>query len=103
MSGAVDPIRIVLVEDSPSDVHLLGLSLDQAGLAYDLTLFTDGAAAIAYFESSTTQIPDVAVLDLNVPKAEGADILDTIRRSPRLPPFRLLYSARRKRLRISNV
>lgn len=83
MSGAVDPIRIVLVEDSPSDVHLLGISLDQVGLPYELTLFSDGAEAIAYFESETTQIPDVAVLDLNVPKAEGTDILDTIRRSPR--------------------
>ena len=75
--------RLLVVEDNPADVQLLRLALDHAGVECDLTVVEDGAAALAYvraFESpGAAPTPDLVVLDLNLPKSGGIEILEAIR------------------------
>jgi CheY-like chemotaxis protein len=75
--------RILLVEDNPADVHLLRIALTDAGVQADLTVFEDGAEAIAYVEQrcASGDMPqmDLAIIDLNVPKRGGLEILSSMR------------------------
>jgi two-component system response regulator len=77
--------HILLVEDNPGDVQLLRLAFDAASLDCDLTVIADGAEAVQLvrqFESdSTRRPPDLAILDLNVPRKDGLEVLESIRAS----------------------
>jgi CheY-like chemotaxis protein len=88
MSGRVNNGRfyIVLLEDNPADVYLFQLALTRAELDFELIVFQDGAEAIAYFaegERPENSTPDLVVLDLNVPKKDGAQVLDAMRQNAR--------------------
>ena len=75
--------HLLVVEDNPADVQLLRLALDHAGLDCDVTVLEDGAAALAYIRklqaASHSAIPNLVVLDLNLPKNGGIEILEAIR------------------------
>jgi two-component system response regulator len=79
----VRKIHILLVEDNPADVGLLRLALKGAQVDCDLTILEDGAEALAYIrrrqEGDGTEIPDLAVLDLNLPKNGGLEVLEAVR------------------------
>jgi len=79
MSGSpqTQAIRILLVEDNEADVYLFRQALKAAGLIADLTVIGDGAAAMSYVRDGA--VPDMAVLDLNLPKHGGLHILQAIR------------------------
>ena len=76
-------MRILVVEDNPADVYLLREALSLEGKQVDLTVVIDGEQALKYvqrkgeFEGATT--PDLVVLDLNLPKSDGGDVLRCIR------------------------
>lgn len=77
-------IRIVLVEDNPADVVLARMTFDavrkeEAGCSYDLTVLTDGARAVAFFAEDNAPRPDLVILDLNLPKVSGFEVLEKIR------------------------
>ncbi len=78
----VRKIRILIVEDNPADVHLLRLALIDAQLDCELTVIDDGAEALAFarqqgkYESSS--IAELVVLDLNLPKTNGLEVLEAI-------------------------
>lgn len=75
----------MVVEDNPGDVELLRIALDSAELAYKMTVIEDGGEAIALFRDGNhggLDIPDVAVLDLNLPKYDGLEILEVVRSNP---------------------
>lgn len=74
--------RIVLVEDNPGDVLLVRKALQEKGVAADLTCFEDGPKALTSLAQQ--EVPDLIVLDLNLPKVEGFDVLNTIRSTPKL-------------------
>src|SRR5262249_21247731 len=80
--------RIVLIEDNPADVYLFRQALQNAGLNFELTLIQDGEAALAFAQShpnySAIGTPDLLVLDLNLPKIGGLEILEVVRRNPNL-------------------
>ena len=80
--------RILLVEDNDGDIYLIKMALRQAGIEFDLTVFNDGESAITYFgdESNYRErgLPDLTVLDLNLPKRDGLEVLEAIRRNPNL-------------------
>jgi len=70
-------IRMLLVEDNEADVYLLRQALKAAGLVAELIVIADGAAAMSFVRDGA--VPDMAVLDLNLPKHGGLDILEAIR------------------------
>ena len=73
--------RILLVEDNPGDVELLRLALKTAGFECDLTVLDDGGEAIAMVKGqgkyADVAPPDLAILDLNVPKNDGIEIIES--------------------------
>ena len=76
--------RILVIEDNEADVKLLRLALDGAGLQYDLAVIQDGGEAMEYVRrhaggAETDRAPNLIVLDLNVPKNDGLEILSAMR------------------------
>jgi CheY-like chemotaxis protein len=78
-------LALVLVEDNPGDVYLIRRALDAQGLAYDLSVASDGEEAIDYVakcEAGSHAI-DLVLLDLNLPRRGGSEVLARIRSSSR--------------------
>ncbi|MEZ4359043.1 MAG: response regulator [Kofleriaceae bacterium] len=76
-------IHILLVEDNPGDVDLTMIALEHGGVPSRLHVAEDGAAALAYLEQGA-DLPDLILLDLNLPKKSGHEVLAEIKRSPTL-------------------
>ena len=76
-------IEILLVEDSPGDVRLTQEALRDAKIQNNLQVVTDGEEAIAFLRrtGSYTEVPrpDLILLDLNLPKKDGREILAEIK------------------------
>lgn len=83
MSEKSRPARIVLVEDNPGDVYLLERALQSRSLAYELTCYEDGEQAMKAI-SADGILPDLILVDLNLPRYAGVDVLRAIRGIPRL-------------------
>ncbi len=82
-SANVLPVKIVVIEDNPGDVLLLRMAFEQARFECEMTVLNDGADALALFRqkpgTSTQFVPDLAVLDLNLPKHDGTELLEAAR------------------------
>ena len=84
----VRPIEILLVEDNPGDVLLTEEAFSEAKIWNNLHVAQDGEEALAYlnreagFEKSVR--PDLILLDLNLPKIDGREVLDKIKSSESL-------------------
>jgi CheY-like chemotaxis protein len=80
-------ITILLAEDNPGDVFLVRRALEKQGMNFDLMVVEDGQAALHYLDrvdaDLTLACPELALLDLNLPRATGSRILLRIRQSPR--------------------
>ena len=80
--------RILLVEDNAGDVYLFRKALTEAQVTFDWTVLEDGAQALAFVRGESTYahipIPDLVLLDLNLPKNGGIQVLTAIRQHPRL-------------------
>jgi len=76
------PIHILLIEDNAGDVYLLEKALQSRNLNYKLTCFVDGEQAIRALQSDNHGAPDLIILDLNLPRRDGFDVLQTIRGKP---------------------
>lgn len=82
------PIEILLVEDNPGDVRLTMEALKEAKVSNNLNVAMDGVEAIDYltksgkYQSATT--PDLILLDLNLPKKDGREVLAEIKIDERL-------------------
>lgn len=76
------PIRILLVEDNSGDVYLLEKALKSRELSYELIHYADGEQAIRALQKEDCIVPDLIILDLNLPRREGFDVLQTIRGKP---------------------
>jgi CheY-like chemotaxis protein len=96
---------ILLVEDSPKDVELTLSALEQCQLANAVIVVRDGAEALDYmfskgeYERRTTQDPAVVLLDLKLPKVDGLEVLEIIKKDARLKatPVVMLTSSREER------
>jgi CheY-like chemotaxis protein len=81
------PARILLVEDSVADVKLVELALDEAGSTSRLDRAEDGAEALDRLDAvvaGTVPRPDLVVLDVNLPRVSGIDVLRRIKSDPDL-------------------
>jgi CheY-like chemotaxis protein len=92
--------QILLVEDNPADIYLFREALKAAGLKFELTVIENGADGLAFArrqgEHAASSVPDLAVLDLNLPKGSGASVLEAMRQSKdleRVPVFIMSSSA----------
>src|ERR1700761_2951270 len=93
---------ILLVEDSPKDIELTLAALEQCQLANAVITVRDGAEALDYlysrndFASRNTADPAVVLLDLKLPKVDGLEVLETIKKDPNLrhTPVVMLTSSR---------
>lgn len=97
--------RVMTVEDNPADVELLRMALDRAGFPYEMTVVSDGAEALARIRRMNTEdsaVPDVIILDLNLPKYGGLEVLGAIRSNPVLAstPVTILTSSSSSRERL---
>lgn len=77
------PMQVLLVEDSPADVCIASEALVDTGIQADLFVVNDGDEAIKYLTGQAPYTkavkPDVVLLDLNMPKVNGHQVLDEIR------------------------
>jgi chemotaxis family two-component system response regulator Rcp1 len=97
------PIEILLVEDNPGDVRLTREALAEARVRNNLAVVPDGVAALSYLrrEGSFTDSPrpDLVLLDLNLPKKDGREVLAELKNDPalrRLPVVVLTTSSAEK-------
>jgi chemotaxis family two-component system response regulator Rcp1 len=83
-----NPIEILLVEDNPGDVRLTMEALKEAKVRNTLHVVADGVAALAFLrgEGEYTDVPhpDLILLDLNLPKMDGREVLAEIKKDPSL-------------------
>jgi len=86
-TGAV-PIEVLLVEDSPGDVRLTREAFKDAKVHINLHVASDGVAAMAYLgcegNYANAPRPDLILLDLNLPKKDGREVLAELKESPAL-------------------
>ena len=88
--SAAHLMRILLVEDSVADVELTLEALEDAKIANEVTVVRDGAAALAHLRTTANgpDRPDLVILDLNLPRMSGHEVLaamradDDLRRMP---------------------
>ncbi len=81
-------VDILLVEDNPGDVRLIQEALQDGKLLNRVATVTDGQKALAYLrkEGSYAQAtrPDLILLDLNIPRKDGREVLAEIKADPHL-------------------
>lgn len=83
MSPGTETVEILLVEDNPGDVRLTQEALKEGSLDYSLSVVGDGEEALDFlycrddYESSPR--PDLILLDLNLPKRDGREVLAEIK------------------------
>jgi two-component system, chemotaxis family, response regulator Rcp1 len=82
-----EPVHILLVEDNRADVYLFRKALLNAGLNFELILIEDGGSALAFARDqgkyAGSPVPDLAIVDLSLPKNDGLQILEAIREKER--------------------
>jgi two-component system, chemotaxis family, response regulator Rcp1 len=82
------PIEILLVEDSPGDVRLTREALADARVRNRLHVAVDGVDAMSFLrregKHAEAPRPDLVLLDLNLPKKDGREVLEEIKADPRL-------------------
>jgi CheY-like chemotaxis protein len=87
-------IQILLVEDNPGDVRLTVEALRGARVANELHVVGDGQAAIDYLRRrgsySDAPRPDIVLLDLNLPRLDGREVLADIKSDPDLSMIPIL-------------
>jgi two-component system response regulator len=81
-------VHVLLVEDDPGDTELTKAALGEAKLKLDLAVVDDGEKAMAYLRKQLpyagVPTPDVVILDLNLPRKDGREVLSEIKRDPAL-------------------
>ena len=76
------PARLLLVEDSVADAKLVGMALEESASTSELVVAEDGAEALALLAAVTAgerPRPDLVVLDVNLPRVSGFDLLRRIK------------------------
>jgi two-component system, chemotaxis family, response regulator Rcp1 len=86
--SSVTPIKILLVEDNPGDADLARDALEHSKIKNDLHVVGDGEAAMAFLRRqgafADAPRPGLILLDLNLPKKDGREVLAEIKADPDL-------------------
>lgn len=81
---ALDPIVILLVEDDPGDVVLVREAFEHHKVSNELRVAADGVYALEQLRDPELSLPDLILLDLNLPRKDGREVLAEVRADPRL-------------------
>jgi CheY-like chemotaxis protein len=81
---AAEPIVILLVEDDPGDIVLVREAFDHDKVRNELRVASDGVYALEQLRDPDQSVPDLILLDLNLPRMDGRELLAKIRADPRL-------------------
>jgi chemotaxis family two-component system response regulator Rcp1 len=88
IGGEGMPIEVLLVEDSPGDVRLTQEAFREANKAIHLHVASDGVEAMAFLKREGVYAraprPELILLDLNLPKMDGREVLAHIKEDPNL-------------------
>ncbi len=78
-----EPLKILLVEDNPSDQELTLLAFERLKIVNPLICAEDGEEALDILESSLGALPGLILLDLNMPGMDGREFITTVKADPR--------------------
>jgi chemotaxis family two-component system response regulator Rcp1 len=88
MTYAKNSIEILLVEDNPGDVELTRIAFREAKVRNPLRVVADGVQAMAYLRQEPpfedAMRPGLILLDLNLPRVDGREVLRTVKSDPDL-------------------
>ena len=83
-----DPVEILLAEDNPGDVRLTEKALEKGKIVNNLHVVEDGVEAIEFLrqegEYADVPRPDLMLLDLNMPRMDGQEVLAEMDENPEL-------------------
>ena len=74
---------VLIIEDNPADVLLIRKALQERGVKCELTCFESGESALKNLVQTGRLLPDLILLDLQLPQADGVEVLSKIRGIPR--------------------
>ncbi len=99
METSLAPFKILLVEDNPNDIEITRRALEKGQIKNELTIARDGQEAldILFGSRSKTSLPGLILLDLNLPRVDGREVLSRIKGDPelkRIPVIVLTTSTR---------
>ena len=101
--AATRPIEVLLVEDNPGDVRLTREALREGKVHNRLSVVQDGVEAMAFLRRQPPYLnaprPDVILLDLNLPRKDGREVLEEVKNDPELQsiPVVVLTSSQAER------
>ncbi|WP_442946428.1 MULTISPECIES: response regulator [unclassified Nostoc] len=82
------PIEVLLVEDNPGDAQLTRIALEDSKISIHLNVVEDGVEAMAFLRKQGQYIrvahPDIVLLDLNLPRKDGREVLAEIKADEKL-------------------
>jgi len=86
MREQLEPIDILLVEDSPNDILITETALKEGRIKNRLIVARDGQEAldILFGADGDDYVPELVLLDLNLPKVDGLEVLQAIKSDPKL-------------------
>jgi CheY-like chemotaxis protein len=78
----MNQLSILLIEDDPDDIELMQEALKNAEIQYSMKVLGEGNTVLPYLELCKN-FPNVIVLDLNIPKLHGREVLQQLKNSSR--------------------
>ncbi len=96
-------IHLLLVDDNEGDILLTKEALEEARIINKISIAYDGVEAINFLKKTPpyhgTEMPDLILLDINLPKMDGKEVLSIIKKDPdlkRIPVIMLTTSSSEK-------
>ena len=87
MSNSAGSVKVLLVEDNPDDVEIARRALWKAAARVELSVARDGQEALDMLfgrSNGDASLPHLVLLDLNLPKMDGREVLEKIKADPKL-------------------